>query len=87
MDCSLIIFKSLTYVWDHRIKAWILSAVFWGSDGVCLNQGEMSILPKSRTSLLQGSKDLTTLLAEKKQMQFVGSFASSQGKINFFYLI
>ena len=62
---------------SNRIKAWILSAVLWGNESVCIRKdvtqtpsspsSSSSILPKSRTTLWQASQDLTVLLGEKKE--------------------
>lgn len=70
-----------------RIKAWLVSAVLWGNPTASIsigsgdgNQDASSLLPKSRTSLWQGSCDLIALLQEKKTFHLANRQRQSQGQ-------
>ena len=47
------------------VKAWILSVVMWGNELSCLNHFS-TVLPKSRTDLLQACSEIKALLEEKQ---------------------
>ena len=73
-SCNFFLFLCLllsyiTHTHTHRIKGWILSVVMWGSSVASIGAGAPSILPPSRTPLLQAARDLRTLLKEKQHMR------------------